>query len=256
MIKKLGEPKPATVLPFDQVIVGFFPSNVIDSMAKGTMPHMVLFAVVFGLVEGQVGEKGKPIKDVADSLWAVMIKMIWRIMELARYGVFALIAWVISQTGLQALLPLAKCLVGTIGALIVQTLVVVSLTVLLIGRVNPIQFYRRSIDCVLVAFTTRSSKASLPVALRVAEQKLGVPLEIAGFSLPLGASMNQDGTAIWLPIAAMFIAQFYGIAISAGDLVQMRFLVLLIGLRTTGIHSGGLILLAMILTTSDGRWRA
>jgi Na+/H+-dicarboxylate symporter len=169
-------------------------------------------------------------------------------MEMAPYGVFALMGWLTAVTGLKALLPLAKYILATIIGVTFQTFIVVSIFVALIARVNPWQFYKRSLDYMMVAFTTRSSAASLPIALQVAEQKLGIHPRIAGFSLPLGSVMNQDGTAIWWPLAAMFIAQLYGIPITLEQQFYLVVLVNLIGLGSTGIPSGGIILLAMILT--------
>lgn len=247
-VAKLGAPQPATPPGLGEVMVGMFPKNIVDSMAKGSMIQVVLFSILFGILVGQLGKRAQPIRDLVDALYAVMIKMIWVIMEFAPYGVFALMAWLIAQTGLSALIPLAKYIVGTILAILIHTFVVVSIVVALIARVNPIQFYKRSADYMMVAFTTRSSGATLPVALQVAEQKLGIRPEIAGFCLPLGAVMNQDGTAIWHPMAAMFIAQFYGLPITLEQQINLVILVNLIGLGSTGIPSGGLILLAMILS--------
>jgi len=228
-------------------MLNMVPTNAIDAAAKANMIQIVVFAIFFGLVMGSLGKRAEPVKVVLESLYQIMIKMIWVIMEYAPYGVFALMAWLTATTGLATLLPLAKYILATIIGILFQTFIVVSIFVWVIARVNPWHFYKRSADYMMVAFTTRSSNATLPVALQVAEQKLGIRPEIAGFSLPLGATMNQDGTAIWWPIAAMFIAQLYGIPITFEQQVKLVVLVNLIGLGMTGIPSGGLILLAMIL---------
>jgi Na+/H+-dicarboxylate symporter len=248
VLTKLTPPKPATPPPIGQIFLNMVPSNIVDAAAKGTMIQIVIFAILFGLVLGVVGKKGEPVRAVLEGVYQVMVKMVWAIMEMAPYGVFALMAWLTAVTGLKALLPLAKYILATIIGVSFQTIVVVSIFVALIARVNPWQFYKRSLDYMMVAFTTRSSAASLPIALQVAEQKLGIHPRVAGFALPLGSVMNQDGTSIWWPLAAMFIAQLYGLPITLEQQIYLVVLVNLIGLGSTGIPSGGIILLAMILT--------
>ena len=248
VLSKLTPPKAATAPPLAQIFLNMVPTNIVDAAAKGEMIQIVVFAIFFGLVIGVVGKKAEPVRAVLEGIYQVMVKMVWAIMAMAPYGVFTLMAWLTAVTGLKALLPLGKYILATIIGVTFETFVVVSIFVLLIARVNPWQFYKRSLDYMMVAFTTRSSAASLPVALQVAEQKLGIHPRIAGFALPLGSVMNQDGTAIWWPIAAMFIAQLYGIPITLEQLIYLVVLVNLIGLGSTGIPSGGIILLAMILT--------
>lgn len=248
VLAKLTPPKPATPPALADIFLNMVPTNIVDAAAKGNMIQIVVFAIFFGLVAGAVGKKAEPVKAILEGVYQIMVKMVWAIMEMAPYGVFALMAWLTAVTGLKALLPLAKYILATIIGVTFQTVVVVSIFVVLIARVNPWHFYRRSLDYMMVAFTTRSSAASLPVALQVAEQKLGIHPRIAGFALPLGSVMNQDGTAIWWPLAAMFIAQIYGIPITLEQQIYLVVLVNLIGLGSTGIPSGGIILLAMILT--------
>jgi Na+/H+-dicarboxylate symporter len=248
VLTKLTPPKPATPPPLAEIFLNMVPINIVDAAAKGSMIQIVLFAIFFGLIMGVVGKKAEPVKAVLEGVYQIMVKMVWAIMAMAPYGVFALMAWLTAVTGFKALLPLAKYIVATIIGVTFQTFIVVSIFVALIARVNPWQFYKRSLDYMMVAFTTRSSAASLPIALQVAEQKLGIHPRIAGFSLPLGSVMNQDGTAIWWPLAAMFIAQLYGIPITLEQQFYLVVLVNLIGLGSTGIPSGGIILLAMILT--------
>ena len=240
-------PKPAAPPALAEVMVNLFPTNPIDAAARSNMTQVVVFAIFFGIVMGMVGEAAAPVRNVLDSLYQIVIKMIWIIMEFAPYGIFFLMAWLTANTGFAALLPMVKYVLTTIVALLFQTFIVVALCVWLIARVNPIQFYKRSLDYMMVAFTTRSSAASLPVALQVAEQKLGIRPQIAGFSLPLGSVMNQDGTVVWHGIAALFIAQFYGITVPFDTQINILIVTVLVGLGTAGVPSGGLVLLAMIL---------
>lgn len=248
VLSKLTAPKPVSPPPLAEIFLNMVPVNIVDAAGKGTMIQIVVFAIFFGLIIGAVGKKAEPVRVLLEGLYQIMVKMVWAIMEIAPYGVFALMAWLTGVTGFKALLPLAKYILATIIGVTFQTVIVVSIFVLLIARVNPWQFYKRSLDYMMVAFTTRSSAASLPIALQVAEQKLGIHPRIAGFALPLGSVMNQDGSAIWWPLAAMFIAQLYGIPITLEQQIYLVVLVNLIGLGSTGIPSGGIILLAMILT--------
>ena len=248
VLSKLTAPKPVSPPPLAEIFLNMVPVNIVDAASKGTMIQIVVFAIFFGLIIGVAGKKAEPVRVLLEGLYQIMVKMVWAIMEIAPYGVFALMAWLTSVTGLKALLPLAKYILATIIGVTFQTFIVVSIFVALIARVNPWQFYKRSFDYMMVAFTTRSSAASLPIALQVAEQKLGIDPKIAGFALPLGSVMNQDGTAIWWPIAAMFIAQLYGLPITLEQQIYLVVLVNLIGLGSTGIPSGGIILLAMILS--------
>ncbi|MHB1160224.1 MAG: dicarboxylate/amino acid:cation symporter [Chloroflexota bacterium] len=232
---------------FVDIVLNMIPTNAIDAAAKANMIQIVLFGILFGLVMGSLGKKAQPIKDVLDALFQIMVKMVWVIMEYSPYGIFALMSWLTASTGTATLLPLAKYVMTSVIALLFQTFIVVSLFVWAIGRVNPWQFYRRSVDYMMVAFSTRSSAASLPVSMQVAEQKLGIRPEIVGFSMPLGASMNQDGTVVWQPIAAMFIAQMYGITLPIEAQINIVVLAVVIGIGGAVIPSGGLVLLAMIL---------
>ena len=247
VIARLEPPQPAKPPALGEVMINLFPSNIFDAAVRAQMVQVVIFSIFFGIVMGMLGKQAEPMRQFVDSLYAIMIKMIWLIMELAPYGVFTLMAWLTATTGFQALLPMAKYVGTTIVALLFQTFVVVSLCVWLIARVNPIHFYKRSMEYMLVAFTTRSSAATLPVAIQVAETRLGVSPRIAGFSLPLGSVMNQDGTVVWHGIAALFIAQFYGIQVPLETQFTILIMTILVGLGTSGIPSGGLVLLAMIL---------
>lgn len=233
--------------PFADFMVSLFPTNIVQAAASGNMVQVVLFGILFGLIVGALGKKAEPMKVLLDSLFQIMVKMVWVIMEYSPYAVFALMSWLTASLGAAALAPMAKYVLTSVVALLFQTFVVVSIFVWLIARVNPIQFYKRSVDYMMVAFSTRSSAASLPVSMQVAEQKLGVRPEIVGFAMPLGASMNQDGTVVWQPIAALFIAQLYGINLTMDQQINIVVLAVLIGLGGAVIPSGGLVLLATIM---------
>jgi Na+/H+-dicarboxylate symporter len=168
-------------------------------------------------------------------------------MYYAPIGIFALMAWVTGMMGIGIIMPLVKYMLTVIVTIFIQTAVVVSLVVWLFARLDPIQFYRQCAGVMLVAFTTRSSNVSLPVAMECAETKLGISKKLSGFALPLGAVMNQDGMCIYQAVAAILIAQFFGVNFTLGDQIQLLMLILLIGFGSAGIPSGGMVLLAVIL---------
>ncbi len=242
-----GAAAQAAPKPFADFMVGLFPKNIFDAAVQANMVQIVIFGIMFGLIMGSMGKKADPMRNILDSLFQIMVKMVWVIMAYSPYAVFALMSWLTASTGTATLAPMAMYVVTSVVGLLFQTFIVVSLFVWAIARVNPIQFYKRSVDYMMVAFSTRSSAASLPVSMQVAEQKLGVRPEIVGFSMPLGASMNQDGTVVWQPIAAMFIAQMYGINLPVEQQINIVVLAVLIGLGGAVIPSGGLVLLATIM---------
>ncbi len=249
-IKAPAELKPPAEVPkvaLTDVFVGMVPRNIVESMAKMEMLPIVVFAIFFGAGLALLGKRGEPVVDFLESLRDGMIHIVSMAMYYAPIGVFALMAWVTGTLGIGVLVPVAKYLVTVIIAVIVQTAVVVTLTVWIFARVSPIQFYKRCAEVMMVAFTTCSSGVSLPVAMETAETKLGVSKRISGFSLPLGAVINSDGMCIYQAVAALLIAQFFGVHFTIAEQLRLLLLILLIGLGTAPIPGGGLVLLSVIL---------
>jgi Na+/H+-dicarboxylate symporter len=241
--------KPTTTPQVDVInaILQIIPRNPVDSMARFDLLGVVVFSIFLGIALSLLGKRAAPVVDFFQTLRDCMIEIVKMSMYYAPIGVFALMAWVTGVLGLAILVPLAKYIVTVVVTLVIQTAVVVSAVVWLFAKVNPIQFYRQCWEVILVAFTTRSSNVSLPVAMEIAEEKLGVSKKISGFSLPLGAVMNQDGMCIYQAIAAVMIAQFFGVNFTVADQIKLLTLILLIGFGSAGIPSGGLVLLTVIL---------
>lgn len=247
VIAKLEPPKPQPTPPLGDIILSFIPTNVFDAAARQNMVQLVLFAILFGLIMGSLGKSAEPARRVLETIYQIMIKMVWIIMQYAPYGVCALMAWLVAATGTATLVALATYVITSIVAVTLYVLVVLSLLVWLLAKVEPWVFYRRSLEFIMVAFTTRSSAASLPVVLQVAEQKLGIRPEIAGFALPLGTVIDNDGTRLWQVIAVIFVANVYGVSLSLETQLTVVALAVILGLGGTAIPSGGLVNLAIIL---------
>lgn len=242
--------KPATAPPRMNVVdvfVQMIPRNPIDSMAKMELLGVVVFSIFLGAALSFLGKRAERAVDLLETIRDALIRVVIITMYYAPIGVFALMAWVTGTLGAAIILPLVKYMATVIITIIFQTLVVVSLVVWVFARVNPIQFYRRCWDVIIVAFTTRSSNVSLPVAMEIAETKLGVSKQISSFALPLGAVMNQDGMCIYQAIAAVLIAQFFGVSFTIYDQLHLLLLIFMVGLGSAGIPSGGLVLLGVIL---------
>lgn len=229
------------------VILSMVPKNPIDAMARQDMFQIVVFSAFFGLALSMLGKPGERILSAFSTINDASIKIISMIMGMAPYAVFALMAWVTGTIGVTILLPLAKYLVTLITALILQTFIICGLVVWGFARVSPIHFYRRCMDAIIVAFTTCSSAASLPVTIETAEKKLGVGKTVSQFALPLGATMNSDGTAMYHAVATMLIAQFFGINLSISQQVMLVIFAVLIGLGGTAVPGGGMVTLAIVL---------
>jgi Na+/H+-dicarboxylate symporter len=193
------------------------------------------------------GEKARSVLSFFDALAEVMFKMTGIIMDFAPYGVYALIVAVAGEFGLDVLLPLGKViLLVYVGCLLHAVLVYGSL-VRIWGGLNPVRFFKGIMDAMMVAFTTTSSSATLPVTMRCAEKNLGVSRDVASFVLPLGATINMDGTALYQGVCAIFVAQVYGIDLSAGQFIMIIITSTLASIGTAGVPGAGLIMLTLVL---------
>jgi len=168
-------------------------------------------------------------------------------MQFAPYGVFALISNVIIFQGLDVLLPLLKYTLTIILVLIIQLIFIYGLLLKVIGKINPVNFYKKFWPVMVVAFSTSSSNATIPVNLETCEKKLGIPESIASFTIPLGATINMDGTAIMQGVAAIFIAQIYGINLSISQQLMIILTATLSSIGTAGVPGVGVIMLTMVL---------
>ncbi len=230
------------------ILVDIVPTNPIASMANGSMLQIIFFAILTGLAIAKIGDKAAPVKRALESLDDIIQTMVGMIMLFAPIGVFGLMAKVIAGQGMTVFIPLLKYMLTIVGALGIHALVIYPLYLILFAHVSPIQFYKNIYPAMIVAFSTSSSNATLPVTLKVANDRLGTHESVHAFTLPLGSTINMDGTAIMQGVATVFIAGVYGIDLSAGDFFQVVLMATLASIGTAGVPGVGLIMLSMVLT--------
>jgi Na+/H+-dicarboxylate symporter len=251
VIAPTGELPEAAAAPpgFVEMIVSMVPPNIVDAMANMEVLPMIVFAILFGIAILMAGEAGAPIGRAMDAGAIVMQKMTAIVMELTPFGVFALMAWVAGTYGIDALLPLAKLVAALYIGCLIMILVVYGGIVKLVARVPARHFYRGVADAMAVAYSTSSSAATLPVTLRVTQQNLGISRRVSSFVVSLGATVNMDGTALYLGLAAVFGAQIFGIALAPMDYVLIVVTATLGSIGAAGIPSAGLVMMGLVFTS-------
>lgn len=231
-----------------EVIIGLFPANPIASMTQGNMLQIIVFALFLGISAVFAGEKGKPLISIMDSLAEAMYKMTGLVMKLAPYGVFALIATTVAKYGLSVLAPFGKVIFGVYLGCILHALIVYSGLLVSVVHMSPWFFFNGVKEATLTAFVTRSSSATLPITMRVTQDNIGVSEKISSFVLPLGATINMDGTALYQGVCALFVAQAFGIELSIGAQMGILLTATLASIGTAGVPGAGLIMLTLVLT--------
>jgi len=242
-------PKIKEAPTFMQVLVNMIPSNPINSMAKADMLPIIVFALFLGIGITYAGKKGDPLLHFFDSLAEVSYKVIGMVMALAPYGVFALLVPVVAANGPKVLLPLLSVIAVVFAASIFHAIVVYSGLVSVLAKMSPMKFFKGMSEAMLIAFTTCSSAAALPVNMKNTQEELGVSSEISSFVLPLGATINMDGTAIYQGVCALFIANVYGIDLTSGQIIMIIVSGTLASIGTAGVPGAGMIMLALVLQT-------
>lgn len=233
--------------PMVDVFINIFPRNVIESMSSGNMLQIIVFAILFGLAVTFAGKPGKVVLNFMEQLNEVIMKLVWLVMLVAPYGVFALMARTFATQGFDAFGPLLKYFFVVLGILFLHALVTYPLLLKVLGGLNPLPFLRKLREVQIFAFSTASSNATIPVTLRTLETRMGVKRSVASFTVPLGATINMDGTAIMQGVATVFIAQAYGLSLGATDLLVVILTATLASIGTAGVPGVGLIMLSMVL---------
>ncbi len=229
------------------VLEHVFPSSIIDAMARNDALQIVVFAFLFGAACAAVGAKAEPVAKFCASLAEIMFRYTRYVMYLAPLGVGAALAVTVGSKGLGVLFGLGK-LVLTMYASLAIFVVVVLGAVLLIARIPPAAFYRAAREPFLIAFSTASSEAALPLALESME-KFGVPKHIVGFVIPTGYSFNLDGSTLYLSLASVFVAQAAGVDLTLGQQLLMMLTLMLTSKGVAGVPRASLVILAGTLTT-------
>jgi Na+/H+-dicarboxylate symporter len=233
--------------PLGDVLVDIFPWNPVRAMADGKMLQIIVFALLFGYAVSHAGEQGRRIASFFRDLEAVVMKMVEILMVLAPYGVFALLARLFSNMGISAIADLAAYFMTVLAVLFFHALVVYSLLLRSLTGLSPALLLRKMRPVWAFAFSTASSGATLPITLRTVERRLGVHNSVAGFTVPLGATINMDGTAIMQGVATVFIAQVYGVDLSLGAFITVILTATLASIGTAAVPGVGLITLALVL---------
>jgi Na+/H+-dicarboxylate symporter len=233
---------------FIDTLVNIFPNNAVAPLVDATMLQIIVLALLFGFGIILAGEKGKAAADVVDSFTEVCIKIMGMILKLSPIGVFALLTPVIAENGASILGPLVRLIAIAYLASIIHALVVYSAAVKGIGKMSPVTFFKGMFPAIIFAFSSASSVGTLPINLECTE-KLGADKEVASFVLPLGATINMDGTAIYQGVCAIFIAQIYGCELSAAQILMIILTATLASIGTAGVPGAGVVMLTMVLQT-------
>ncbi|ADL07399.1 dicarboxylate/amino acid:cation symporter [Thermosediminibacter oceani] len=230
-----------------ETLLNIVPTNPIKAMAEANMLQIIVFAIFLGIAITFAGEKGKPVLNFFDSLAEISYKIVGIIMEYAPIGVFALIVPVVAANGPSVLLPLLKVIITVYLGCALHAVLVYSSLVFLFARMSPVKFFKGAAPAMLVAFTTSSSSATLPVSMEATEKNLGVSKSISSFVLPLGATINMDGTALYQGVCALFVAQVFGINLTLSEQIVIILTATLASIGTAGVPGAGLIMLTMVL---------
>jgi Na+/H+-dicarboxylate symporter len=230
------------------VLLNMIPDNPIGAAAQGNLLPLIIFVLLFGAAVSQLKPERRDavlqfFRGVND---AAMVLIDW-VMRLAPYAVFALIAGVISRFGIDVLRSLAIYALVVIAGLLIHAFFTYGTLVTFLARLNPIEFFKRIRKVPLIAFSTSSSNATLPVTMEAAEEDLGVSKPVASFVLPLGATINMDGTALYQGVATVFIAQVYGHALGLDELLTIVLTATLASIGAAGVPSAGIITLILVL---------
>lgn len=237
---------PPAAPSFKTVLLSLFPKNPFAALVEGNMLQVIVFALLFGTSLKVSGKAGDRIAQVFADLNHVIMKLILMIMALAPYGVFFLVSALFARMGFSLITDLMYYFVGMIAILLCHMFITYSLLLSFAG-LNPVMFFRKMYPAQLFAFSVSSSNASIPIVLETVEQRLGVKNEVASFIIPLGATINMDGTAIMQGVATVFIANAYDIHIGLVGYLTVIGMSTLSSIGTAGVPSVGLITLAMVL---------
>jgi Na+/H+-dicarboxylate symporter len=232
---------------FISVLLNLVPENPIEAFAKGKMLQIIVFSILLGLGATMAGNAGQRVIDFFTDLNAVIMKLVHLIMELAPYAVFALIAKVFSELGFGAIKTLSGYFFTVLLALFIHALVVYPTLLTTLARLNPLIFLNKIKTAMVFAFGSASSNATIPVTMRTVTKRIGVSEKVASFTIPFGATINMDGTAIMQGVATIFIANVYGIDLTMAQLGTVILMATLASIGTAGVPGVGLLMLSGVL---------
>ena len=228
-------------------IFSIVPSNPFAAFSEGNVLQIIVFAIFFAIAITLCGDKGKPILGFIESLSEIMTHLTHVVMKFAPYGVFALIATTVAMIGSDAILRLFWAVICIFCACFLQIFIVFAIAIRHLAKLEVAPFFKGMKDAIIVAFTTSSSSATLPVSLECARDHLGISQDISGFVLSLGSTINMNGTAIGQAVLSIFIAQAYGIQVTAVNILILMITTLISAIGTAGIPGSGLVMLSIVL---------
>lgn len=227
-------------------ILNIIPDNPIGALATGNMLQIIVFALIIGVILAKLGEKTETVANFFSQFNDIMMEMTMMVMSLAPFGVFCLISRTFAGIGFSAFLPLAKYMIGVLLALFVQCFVVYLGLLKIFSGLNPFKFIKNFFPVMAFAFSTATSNATIPMSIDTLAAKMGVSKRISSFTIPLGATINMDGTAIMQGVAVVFAAQAFGITLTPADYVTVIGTATLASIGTAGVPSVGLVTLTMV----------
>lgn len=228
-------------------LLAIVPINPMDAFAKGNMLQIIFFAVIFGFGLSGLGERGKPVLKFFEIVGDTMIRVTHMVMLYAPIGVFGLMSYTVSRHGLGVLLPLAKLILSSFLATATMVFVILVPMVMILGKTPMMKFLKGIFEPWLIAFTTCSSAAALPANLTAA-RKLGATKSIASFSIPLGNTVNMNGTAVYMGVCSIFAAEVYGLDLTMADQITIVLMGVLAAVGTAGVPGAGLIMTTIVFT--------
>jgi|TARA_B100001093_G_scaffold276282_1_gene264051 Na+/H+-dicarboxylate symporter len=235
-------------IPLSERLLSIVPSNPIAALAEGNILAIIFFALLVGISLLVIGEKGRPVSELMNASTEMMLKITHWVMEVAPFGVFALIASVAGNQGVSALLDVVILVVCVVLACAAHMLIIHGLIMMrIVLRLSAGSFFKGARDAMLVAFSTSSSSATLPVSMSVAENKLGIKPVVASTVLPLGATINMDGTALYVGIVSVFAAQAFGVELTLADYAIMAGSTTLVSVGTAAVPGASLFLMAAVM---------
>jgi len=232
--------------PLSQVFIDIIPQNPINAMANGDMLPIIFVSILVGISMLMVGHKARPFVEGAEIANEIMMKMVNIVMSVAPYAVFALICKAVANLGLDLLASLAGYVLVLVGVLMIHLFVTLMLLLKLFSGLSPALFIRKIRNAQVFAFSTASSNATIPVTMRTLTRRMGVGNSVAAFTVPFGATINMDGTAIMQGVATVFIANVYGIELGFGGYLTVILMSVLASIGTAGVPGVGLIMLSMV----------
>jgi Na+/H+-dicarboxylate symporter len=234
--------------PFSQVLIDMVPTNPVGAMATADMLPIIIFSVLLGIAITLSGSTGQRVSTWFNDFNVVIMKLVHIVMKAAPYGVFALIANLAATSNAADFLAVGRYIILVFAVLFLHALVVYPTLLVTLGRLNPKTFLWKMRAAMMFAFSTASSNATIPVTMETVQDRLGVSNRISSFTIPLGATINMDGTAIMQGIATGFIAQFYGIELTFAQYLMVVVMVIMASIGTAGVPSVGLVVLAGVLS--------